>query len=286
MASFWVDSQGGYVYMLGSPSGRFGGVKLARMPIEEFLNASGTTPFTYYMGNDTWSVPATSEAIIQAAPWLIPPKDPDWSLAKNYDNLPWSSQGPLITIAEFSVIYNPHLKKFLLITGRPCPASEGGGTWYYTADRITGPWSQDKLLMPNRTDGGHEWSYYGTYTTETFRYASMQTGRDAAGEVAGRYLFIFPNLMFNFYPWGISVNIVKPKTQQKTTVTFLTCVSDSSKLQGGAGADLHRVELEDEAVVESVQRGIRSRFYSQGRYSPTREQGTHHFHRLICEFIS
>jgi choline monooxygenase len=43
--------------------------------------------------------------------------------------------------------------------------------------------------------------------------------------------------------------------------------------------------LEDEAVVESVQRGIRSRYYSHGRYSPTRETGTHHFHRLIAEFM-
>jgi choline monooxygenase len=39
-------------------------------------------------------------------------------------------------------------------------------------------------------------------------------------------------------------------------------------------------------VVESVQRGIRSRFYSRGRYSPAREQGTHHFHRLIAEFMA
>jgi choline monooxygenase len=53
----------------------------------------------------------------------------------------------------------------------------------------------------------------------------------------------------------------------------------------GAGADLHHVELEDEAVVQSVQRGIRSRYYSHGRYSPTHEQGTHHFHRLIAEFL-
>ena len=52
-----------------------------------------------------------------------------------------------------------------------------------------------------------------------------------------------------------------------------------------AWADLHGVEMEDEAVVESVQKGVRSRFYSHGRYSPTREQGTHHFHRLIAEFI-
>lgn len=126
---------------------------------------------------------------------------------------------------------------------------------------------------------------YGTYTTETFRYSSLQTGFDSEGSIAGRYLFVFPNLMFNFYPWGLSVNVVRPVAPDRTVVEFLTYVSDESKLGTGAGADLDRVELEDEAVVESVQRGIRSRFYSHGRYSPTREQGTHHFHRLIAEFI-
>ena len=65
----------------------------------------------------------------------------------------------------------------------------------------------------------------------------------------------------------------------------MTYISDASKLGKGAGADLERVELEDEAVVESVQKGLRSRFYSSGRYSPTREQGTHHFHRLVAEFM-
>lgn len=126
---------------------------------------------------------------------------------------------------------------------------------------------------------------YGTYTTELFRYSSVQTAFDDAGNVAARYLFIFPNLMFNFYPWGVSVNIVKPVNPGRSTVTFLTYVSDPSMQEKGAGADLHSVELEDEAVVESVQKGIRSRFYTHGRYSPTREQGTHHFHRLIAEFM-
>ena len=127
---------------------------------------------------------------------------------------------------------------------------------------------------------------YGSYTTETFRYSSLQTGYDDTGEIAARYLFIFPNLMFNFYPWGISVNLVRPLSPSKTIVEFLTYVSDDSLLGKGAGADLHSVEMEDEAVVESVQRGICSRFYSHGRYSPTREQGTHHFHRLIAEFMN
>jgi len=126
---------------------------------------------------------------------------------------------------------------------------------------------------------------YGSYTTDTFRYSSLQTGYDAGGGVIAKYLFIFPNLMLNFYPWGISVNVVRPVSASKTVVEFLNYVRDESLIESSAGADLHSVEMEDEAVVESVQKGIRSRFYSHGRYSPTRETGTHHFHRLIAEFM-
>jgi choline monooxygenase len=127
---------------------------------------------------------------------------------------------------------------------------------------------------------------YGTYTTELFRYSNLQTAYDSTGELAALHFFIFPNMMFNFYPWGLSVNIVRPVTPTKTTVSYFTFVSDESKTGQGAGGDLETVELEDRQIVESVQRGIRSKLYDSGRYSPTREQGTHHFHRLICEFMS
>jgi choline monooxygenase len=126
---------------------------------------------------------------------------------------------------------------------------------------------------------------YGTYTTQTFRYSSLQTGFDDNRNVAGQYLFIFPNTMINFYPWGISINIVEPVSPGRSRVRYLTYVSDESLVGTGAGGDLHRVELEDEAVVENVQKGIRSRAYDRGRYSPIRELGTHHFHQLIAEFI-
>jgi choline monooxygenase len=127
---------------------------------------------------------------------------------------------------------------------------------------------------------------YGTYTTELFRYSNLQTAYDNDGNLAALHYFIFPNMMFNFYPWGLSLNIVKPITPIKTTISYYTYVSDETKVGTGAGGDLETVELEDQAIVESVQRGLRSRFYNSGRYSPTREQGTHHFHRLIAEFMS
>lgn len=68
-------------------------------------------------------------------------------------------------------------------------------------------------------------------------------------------------------------------------VTFLSYVWDASKLNSGAGSALDRVEMEDEEIVENVQKGVRSRFYKQGRYSPTKELGTHHFHRILGEFL-
>ncbi len=141
---------------------------------------------------------------------------------------------------------------------------------------------------------------YGNYTVELFRYSNLQLGIAKEGElvfdlpssspdygkrVAGYYFWVFPNMMFNFYPWGLSINIIRPVSVNKTKVSFLSYVLDESKLRQGAGADLHKVELEDEDVVQNVQKGIRSRFYSHGRYSVTREQGTHHFHRLIAEFM-
>ena len=93
-------------------------------------------------------------------------------------------------------------------------------------------------------------------------------------------------MMFNFYPWGLSLNIVKPLDQHRTKVSFLSYVIDPSKLGRGAGTDLEKVEREDEFVVENVQKGMLSHFYQAGRFSPNREQGVHHFHRLLADFLN
>jgi choline monooxygenase len=82
------------------------------------------------------------------------------------------------------------------------------------------------------------------------------------------------------------MNVVRPLAVDRTAVSFRAYVRDAPRLERGAGADLHSVEMEDEAVVEAVQRGVRSRLYRAGRYSPTRETGVHHFHRLLAEMTS
>ncbi|MBM4112104.1 MAG: aromatic ring-hydroxylating dioxygenase subunit alpha [Phycisphaerae bacterium] len=105
---------------------------------------------------------------------------------------------------------------------------------------------------------------------------------DAGRPIAAFWWWLFPNLMFNFYPWGLSLNIVRPLAVDRTRVSFQSWVWRPERLDSGAGAEIDRVEREDEQIVELVQRGVRSRRYDRGRYSPTREQGVWHFHRLLA----
>jgi choline monooxygenase len=142
---------------------------------------------------------------------------------------------------------------------------------------------------------------YGEYTVELERYSVLQLGiakqgerafalsashPDAKRRIAAYYYWLFPTTMFNVYPWGVSVNVVTPLAVDRTRVSFLPFVWDATAREQGAGAGLDRVEREDEAIVESVQRGVRSRLYERGRYSPSRETGVHHFHRLLAEFLA
>ncbi len=141
---------------------------------------------------------------------------------------------------------------------------------------------------------------YGGYTTETFEFLNLQLGRAKGSEdsfdlppdcadygerIAAYYFWVFPNTMFNFYPWGCSINVLRPSASDLTKVSFYPYVWDASRLDTGAGGALDRVEREDEAIVEMAQRGVRSRFYERGRFSPKREQNVHHFHRLVQRFM-
>ncbi|HAI76146.1 MAG TPA: choline monooxygenase [Microscillaceae bacterium] len=141
---------------------------------------------------------------------------------------------------------------------------------------------------------------YDEYAYELYQYANLQIGYakgadfafdlppespDYGQRIAAYYYWVFPNMMFNFYPWGCSVNIVKPLAPDLTKVSFLTYAMDSTRMTGNTIPLIDRTEREDEEVVEAVQRGVRSRFYKAGRYSPNTEQGVHHFHRLVQTFL-
>jgi len=147
---------------------------------------------------------------------------------------------------------------------------------------------------------------YAQYRTDTFRYYSQQFApiRAMKPEEAGErlyapgtglqdalYFWVFPNLMLNIYPDNIQTNVVVPLSHVKTLTIFEWFFHD-------AGAEIVRerirrtiafsdeVQKEDVCLCEQVQRGLRSATYDRGRYSVKRENGVHHFHMLLNEFLS
>lgn len=138
------------------------------------------------------------------------------------------------------------------------------------------------------------------YRSEIYKYSNLQIGIASSGQecfdlpetspdynerIGGYYYFLFPNMMFNFYPWGLSINVVRPLALELTKISFISYVWDASKRALGAGAALDRVEREDEQIVERVQQGVKSRFYKRGRYAPRWESGVSHFHDLLKRFV-
>ena len=100
------------------------------------------------------------------------------------------------------------------------------------------------------------------------------------------YYWIFPNIMLNFYNWGLSINIIEPINKNKTRIRFLSYPIKNYTQPLNTDASLDKVEKEDQNIVLNIQKGIKSRLYNNGRYSPKHEIGVHHFHRLICKHLN
>jgi choline monooxygenase len=144
---------------------------------------------------------------------------------------------------------------------------------------------------------------YSQYRVETHRYYSRQIAPvkpKAPGENGGRvygspgeealYVWVFPNVMLNLYPNNLQINRILPLSQEKTLTVFEWYYRDAGspavreRMQRSVEFS-HEVQQEDIHLCESVQKGLRSSTYDRGRYSVKRENGVHHFHSLLVEFL-
>jgi choline monooxygenase len=146
---------------------------------------------------------------------------------------------------------------------------------------------------------------YPCYRCETFRYHSQQHGpvkevkpgeahdrvyKPGEGLKEALYFWIFPNMMLNFYPDNMQTNLILPLSHDKTLTIFEWYFHDagSEKARQRAAKAIafsETVQQEDIQICEAVQRGLQSAIYDRGRYSVKRENGVHHFHLLLNEFL-
>jgi len=163
-----------------------------------------------------------------------------------------------------------------------------------------------KVYVDNYLDGGYHVPHahkglssvieYTEYTIENFATACLQSSplssdADSQASVAatrqGRafYLWVYPNFMVNAYEGVMDTNLVLPLGVDKCTVVFdyyFADVSDAAAARNRESIAVSEiVQDEDEAICDSVQRGLGSRAYAAGRLSVRREAGEHLFHRLL-----
>jgi choline monooxygenase len=163
-----------------------------------------------------------------------------------------------------------------------------------------------KVFVDNYLDGGYHVPHlhqglssvldsvnYTIETGERFCLQSSPISTEKADEPTAAvrkgdralYYWIYPNLMINRYEHVMDLNLVYPRGVDRTEVIFdfyFSDVSEDARQQNVASiAVSERIQAEDVAICESVQRGLTSSTYTAGRLSVRREAGEHLFHELL-----
>lgn len=141
--------------------------------------------------------------------------------------------------------------------------------------------------LPAAHPGLYQALDYKQYRVDTFRYHSSQYSplRDGRGGNA-LYYWIFPNFMLNIYPDNLSSNLIVPLGPDRTLTIFeWFTLGGAATLPEGTIEFSDEIQREDIKICEAVQNGLESAHYNQGRFSVKRENGVHHFHLLLNEFL-
>ena len=102
------------------------------------------------------------------------------------------------------------------------------------------------------------------------------------------YFWIFPNWMLNCYPDNVSLNIVLPREPERTLAIFEWYLPEKEHTSRAAKASVEfsdQIQIEDVGICETVQKNLRSRSYSRGRFSVKQEKGVHAFHRMYADIM-
>jgi choline monooxygenase len=110
--------------------------------------------------------------------------------------------------------------------------------------------------------------------------------QEASENLTTDYFWVFPNWMLNCYPDNVSLNIVLPLEPERSLAIFEWYLPEKDHGAPAAKASVefsNQIQIEDVAICETVQKNLRSRSYSRGRFSVKQERGVHAFHCMYAE---
>jgi phenylpropionate dioxygenase-like ring-hydroxylating dioxygenase large terminal subunit len=113
--------------------------------------------------------------------------------------------------------------------------------------------------------------------------------QEAREDLTTDYFWIFPNWMLNCYPDNVSLNIVVPLEPERSLAIFEWYLPEKDHGTPTAKASVDfsdQIQIEDVTICEAVQKNLRSRSYTRGRFSVTQEKGVHAFHRMYAKMMT
>lgn len=124
--------------------------------------------------------------------------------------------------------------------------------------------------------------------------SSAKEGRAAytvgEGLDRGLYAYVWPNFMLNIYPGAgnVSINLILPTDVPRSLAAYQFCFVDTvADSEAREFIDfIEQVQREDIVLCESVQRGLRSGFFGQGKLMLHQERAIQHFQRLVYRFVA
>jgi len=171
-----------------------------------------------------------------------------------------------------------------------------------------------KVFVDNYLDGGYHVPHlhkglggqldldsYKTTVKEHYVVQTCEGAKSAPGpEIAkldirervgnhATYVWTFSNLMINRYGPFLDINRVIPLDEGRCRIIFDYFVEDDrlddQDFLARSLEASHRVQLEDVAVCESVQTGLRSGDFLGGPYAIPRQGGEHRFHCALARLL-
>ena len=140
------------------------------------------------------------------------------------------------------------------------------------------------------------WNPTGTIPSSTRRSEgrSRRGTRDSAGtclreqnQKDTQYYWVFPTLMLNIYLGQMQTNLIVPLGHERCLTIFEWYLLPDMDQDVENLVDFgDEIQEEDIFICEHVQRGLQSESYNQGRFSVKRENGVHHFHSLMNEYMN
>lgn len=164
------------------------------------------------------------------------------------------------------------------------------------------PWVHPELIKVSRMEDHYRWQGPGLYTGMTTSPVSpnTETGGWLAlppfgaltppDSVSGRFVWLFPNVSLSVLPNHVFIMLLTPDGPARTVEQTYLLSHPDSLAPAGAQAELDnllafwdRVNREDIAIVERVQRGLRNTAYTGGRMCYQFEEAVHRFQNLVID---